>query len=661
MGRSGEVLVGIAALAAMTCGSCNSSPEHRAPTTSVRSRRAASRGVASAASARPGATSSAPAKRLPAKSPAREPTYPLRLGVPRSPLQMVNDLALSEDGRLLAVASSDRTVQLWDLPKRKRLAVLRGHKGQIQAVAVSPDGSRLASGDNGGRVLLWSRDGKLLHRYSHSAALKVHALAFSPDGKLLAAGLAARQALVLGTSKPYKTIRTIEATCDGMDCDDNATDDLAFLSNRRLLLAVFGWLHIHVPRSGKLIASWPDHDSDEVQRCDPKKICTGWVVTTALAPSRRRVAVVNRKGCVRLYLVNGACSLARKSWQARGRPGAAAFTPDSKQLVVGGERGALRVIQVGTRRLVRQLTRPMDADIRAVLVTPAGELITAGQEKVVRISDLQGGKAGTLAIHPGPVKDPGPLHHHGVVGLAFSADGKQLQSLDTNDETLLWSLARGRALGPGKRPAAGCPLRNPSTDAYGQGPLQRRLVKAQQLSRLQDIDHLLTKDQGPCIEGCDIQPVVVSGDLKLAAYFYRWQLYLARLEGKRRVRMLPRRKAHRVAAFAQSSGRWLATQTKKHALVLHDTSQPKVTFGPFRGHSAQVDALDVSSDGALLATGDDNGKVMVWELKSGRQLQTLELEGGAVTTLAFGPRGRLLAGAAFDRSLTVWQLKTPQR
>ena len=66
----------------------------------------------------------------------------------------VLSVAFSPDGQTIASGSSDKTVRLWDLRRRKLKATLEGHVGRVGAIAFSPDGQTLASG--GGRgILLW--------------------------------------------------------------------------------------------------------------------------------------------------------------------------------------------------------------------------------------------------------------------------------------------------------------------------------------------------------------------------------------------------------------------------------------------------------------------------------------------------------------------------
>ncbi len=105
---------------------------------------------------------------------------------------MVEDVAFSPDGKTLALASREASVQLWEVATGKLLETLKGHPSSVNAVAFSPDGRTLASGGADQTVRLWNVETRreLMQLDPGGVELgQIQSLAFSPDGRqLLAAG-----------------------------------------------------------------------------------------------------------------------------------------------------------------------------------------------------------------------------------------------------------------------------------------------------------------------------------------------------------------------------------------------------------------------------------------------------------------------------------------
>jgi len=100
----------------------------------------------------------------------------------------VPSVSFSPDGRVLASASMDGTVRLWDIATGQVRRVFRPHDERgVRTVRFSPDGLVLATGgDDDSVALIDLRSGEIVSLRGHPTA--VFNLAFGPEGRVLVSG-----------------------------------------------------------------------------------------------------------------------------------------------------------------------------------------------------------------------------------------------------------------------------------------------------------------------------------------------------------------------------------------------------------------------------------------------------------------------------------------
>ncbi len=95
---------------------------------------------------------------------------------------LVDSAAWSPDGKYIASASNDQSVQVWEALTARRVQTYRGHTGSVISAAWSPDGKYIASAGVDATVQVWEA---LSARHVQSYK-GVFSAAWSPDGKYIA-------------------------------------------------------------------------------------------------------------------------------------------------------------------------------------------------------------------------------------------------------------------------------------------------------------------------------------------------------------------------------------------------------------------------------------------------------------------------------------------
>ncbi|MFD7812852.1 XRE family transcriptional regulator [Streptomyces sp. NPDC059785] len=523
----------------------------------------------------------------------------------------VNAVAFRPGGRELATAGADRTVILWDMARRSKVAVLRGHTAEVLAIAFSPDGRRLAVGTADRMVRIWDVD----RRRSVSVFPgRARDLAFSTDGRLLAYGGSddvvtlwdVARGRAAGVLRGHTdAVNSVAFTPDGstlVSGSEDGTIRLWDLAGRRTLAVLRG--------------------RDDAVR------------SVAVSPDGEVAADAGPDGHIRLWDLRRRRTLAVLRGHS-DEANALAFSRDGSALASAGGEGATRLWSVADHRLITSLPGHTDYVMDVAFSGRDNVLASTGFDGTTVLWDLD-----RPALITRPVSE--------ISSIALSPDRQTLATGGNDGKVGLWDLRRRRAVGTltGHTSAVASLAFSPDGETLAAGGNDGK-VGLWDLRRRRAVGTLTGHTSA-------VGSLAFSPDGKtLATASNDWTVRLWDPARRKTLATLTRHSDFVNALAFSPDGRRLATASDDRTVRVWDPARHRLV-ATLSGHTGAVRSVAFSPDGGTLATASNDGTARLWDPARHRLVATLSGHTGAVRSVAFSPDGGTLATASNDGTARLW-------
>jgi WD40 repeat protein len=320
-----------------------------------------------------------------------------------------NGLSFSPDGKMLAVAGSDKTITLWKLDPILDQTIKASEFG-ILRVVFSSDGKIIATAGSDSNIRLWKREGELLRTLTGHHDW-VYGLSFSPDGKWVASGSEDGTVRIWQTLTG-KLVREIK--------HKNKVYDVKFSPDGRFLATVGqeNQLNLWDAKTSKLLQQWPVESS------------LLWFWGLDFSPDSQFLAVTTKGGIKVWQISDGRLQQTLGSKKAlAGTALRIKFSPDGQTLASSNVDNTARLWRVSDGKLLTTLSDHKNI-VLDVSFSLDGKLIaTASSDKTIKIWTQDGQLLRTIEGH-----------ESGLNSLGFSPDNQILVSADNGGILKFWNL-----------------------------------------------------------------------------------------------------------------------------------------------------------------------------------------------------------------------------
>ncbi|MCB8962141.1 MAG: protein kinase [Ardenticatenales bacterium] len=529
----------------------------------------------------------------------------------------VRTAAWSPDGRLIASASDDGAILVWDVAAGEIIQQFSGHTDWVRALRWSPDGASLLSGSSDGTVRLWDVGAGGPGVTMAAFTVSVRSVAWAPAGQGWAAGLQTGELVFYGPAGAEQT---------RVQADDSPIITLAWAddSNRLAAGSIDGQLSL-----------WEAAGSTPIVEVNAH---LGAIFSLSWSADGARLLTTGNDNMARIWNV---ATMTATELNGHTAPVTGGAWLDENSVITGGIDGVLRTWASNNGSAQRQIEGHMTS-INSAAWAPNGAILALGlSDDSARIWSADG-QAELLNLAG---------HSSWVSSLSFAPDSSRLLTADFNGQIRLWDTESGDMITRLGTHRAIVNSVGWSVDGqYAASGGKDQLVRIWDTADLSQ-PQFITLTHTASVEALAFSPdgaLLATGAADGTLLIWDWQerLILSRLD------------EHREAIRAISwlpDGTRLATSSNDGTVRIWDLDAEASEL-VLREHDGWVNSVSWSPNGQLLASGGFDGTVNIWSASTGELLHALPGGHYAVWAVSWSPDGTILLAGSGDGTAHLWSL-----
>ncbi len=570
----------------------------------------------------------------------------------------VMSVSWSPDGKKLASASYNKTVQIWDGTTGKELKKCTGHMGRVMSVSWSPDGKKLASASDDNTVCIWDgTTGNVIKAYTgHTAG--VNSVSWSPDGKKLASASwdetvqiwdGTTGNLIKACMGHTDAVMSVNWSPDGKKLASASWDKTVRIWDGTTGNFIKACRHTYYVKSvswspdGKKLASasndetvriWDGTTGKELKKCTGH---TGIVVSVSWSPDGKKLASAILDNTVRIW--DGTTGNVIKACTGHtSYVNSVSWSPDGKKLSSASSDKTVRIWDGTTSNVIKACTGHTSY-VTSMSWSPDGKkLSSASSDKTVRIWDgITGNVIKACTGHTGI-----------VVSVSWSPDGKKLASASWDKTVRIWDATTGNLI-------KACTGHTYWVVSVSWSPDGKKLTSAS----FDKTVRIWDGTTGKVIKAC-------TGHTR-SVVCVRWSpdgKKLASASGDKTVRIWDGTTGNVIKACTGHTDEVVCVRWSPDGKKLASASWDKTvriwdgTTGNLikacTGHARSVESVSWSPDGKKLASASGDKTVRIWDGTTGNLIKACTGHTGTVWSVSWSPDGKKLASASRDKTVRIW-------